>query len=414
MLFLLPAIAAEDRVFKDGDLKKFGQSLGKYFQAISDAEDIEKAQASLHDAIAKLEKKAKGRSLLTTPADIGRGFWLSRNLSKAKVKKGKVTKAVRKAGSAAKGEVQYAYRLPKTYNAAKSTYPLILTIPDEGVEPENHIKEQWLLNDIHDNAIILCVSMPGNRDKWTELMLDGEFGGLGNLMTCFGAAQELFSIDFDRVFVVGRGAGVPAAIAIGNYFPYRFAGIIGRKGDTENIGPENFSNLPCYFAGAGKNATAFKDAAEAAGHKNVTIAPSAKETDIWDWMKENPRTTYPTKVALTPGNVEGVPFPTRAYWLGVSPSEGSASLTGRIDRAKNTVYIDGEGVPKVTLYLNDQLVDLESPVKVICNGVENEAVLQRRLSVTLEFLKKGTSDSNCIYVSTQTFALPAKASADSE
>ena len=419
LLALLPltsfqAAAAQERLFKDNDLKKLGQSLADYLEATAEAEDIEKAQADLNDNIAKLEKKIKGRSLLSSPADFGRAYWLSKDFSKSRLKKGKVTEDAYEHKSAAGGKVEYAYLVPKAYNPAKEAYPLILCIPDEGESPANHIKEQWLLDEIHDNAIVLCVSMPESRKKWTEMMIDKEFGGLGNLLIGFRVAQENFSVDFDRIYVAGRGAGVPAAVAVGNYFPYRFAGIIGRSGDLEDIGPENYSNLPTYFAGAGGNATRFQEAAKALGQDNVTIEPGGKEVDIWNWIQAHPRVAYPTELKLVPGNVAGKPYPTRAYWLGVEASEGRADLKGRVDRSKNTIYVDGTGVSGVTLYLNDQIVDLDKPVKVICNGVETEALMQRRLSVTLEFLKKSTSDANCIFVTTQSFSLPTKAAEGGE
>ena len=75
-----------------------------------------------------------------------------------------------------------------------------------------------------------------------------------------------------------------------------------------------------------------------------------------------------------------------------------ARADGVIERETNTITIEGQGFSLATLYLNDELVDLDKPVRVVCNGVETSGLLPRRLSTALDLLVDGTSDANCVYV----------------
>jgi hypothetical protein len=195
------------------------------------------------------------------------------------------------------------------------------------------------------------------------------------------------------------------AIAARN--PDRFAGVIGRSGDPAEMPCDNFKNLPTLFAGAGGGATAFADKCTKAGYdNNCTIKPEATEADIWAWIKDHPRISYPPKVVLLPGS----PLPNKSYWLEIPPwdGQGTAIVKGSIDRATNTITIEGEGVRSVTLYFNDILVDMDKPVKVVCNGSEHTDVIPRNLGVMLELLTSGRLDPSKIYTASKEFDLPAK------
>ena len=66
--------------------------------------------------------------------------------------------------------------------------------------------------------------------------------------------------------------------------------------------------------------------------------------------------------------------------------EEGTYVKGEIDRATNTVRIEGNGVRDVVLYLNDVLVDMGQPLKVVLNGEEQEllALLWHALAQTLQ------------------------------
>ena len=230
-------------------------------------------------------------------------------------------------------------------------------------------------------------------------------------MIAFKAASERFGIDYDRVYIAGRGASVPLAVAMGNYSPDRFAGIVGVSGDAGTTKPDNFSQLPTYFAGSGAEATRFADKAKELGIENVTIDPSGDEAKAWDWMSANPRSTYPEEVALVPG-LGGEP--TRAYWIQVGRVPGESKITARLEREKNTVHVSGSGVTDFTLLLNDSIVDLDKPVTVIANGVTHTAMIPRSLNTTLDMLFYARCDPMRMIVATHDYQLPARAAEGEE
>jgi hypothetical protein len=98
-------------------------------------------------------------------------------------------------------------------------------------------------------------------------------------------------------------------------------------------------------------------------------------------------------------------------WLQIPPWDGQGKriLHGAIDRASNTVTIDGEGVAKVSLYFNDVLVDIDKPVKVVCNGAEHTDLIPRSLGTTLDLIAKGRSDpGRALHGATKEYDLPPK------
>ncbi|MCZ6596035.1 MAG: hypothetical protein O7B99_00185 [Planctomycetota bacterium] len=400
--------AQEDRSVGDGDLERLGKGLAAYLEARATASGLDEAQVELQNSLEELEQILEGEAPLRAHADLGRALWLSRAYDGMEVRRGKVTGDVFTQGSFEDG-LKYAYRVPRDYDPNGRGLPLILAIPDADERPAEHLRSHWTSRDILDGAILVSPQMPADRAEWDRVMVDGRPGGLCHVLTALRLAGERFAVDFDRVFVAGRGKGVPAAIAAGNYGPQLFAGVIGRGGDAGDQGPENFGNLPTYLMGGGAKATAFQETARRAGFDNCFLDPTGSEKDVWQWMLAHPRTPYPSRVSL----VVGQPFPTRAYWLRVAPTAPDARATASIDRSTNTVRVDTQDVSHVTLYLNDALVDLDRPVVVVCNGVEHEVAIRRLLSSTLEMLCDGTSDPGCVYVAEAVIDTAAEATASS-
>jgi hypothetical protein len=62
----------------------------------------------------------------------------------------------------------------------------------------------------------------------------------------------------------------------------------------------------------------------------------------------------------------------------------------------------------VVLYFNDVLVDMEKPVKVVCNGSEHLNVIPRSMGTFLDLFVSSRSDPGKVYVATHTYDLPAK------
>lgn len=399
---------AKAGTIEDRRLEPIAQRLAAYFAARATATQVDAARAALESSLAELAKELGGRDLLSRPADLERLVRLARGESERGPKAGKVSEDTCAPGGFRGSTMRYAFRLPSDYDPrAETTYPLLLAIPDAGEKPAAHLRESWSSRELRDGAIVVVPEMPEDEAEWDRVIVRGKPGGLCHVLTALRVACERFAVDFDRVFVAGYGKGVPAAIGAGNYAPQRFAGVIGRAGDAGELGPENFGHLPTLFAGGGARARAFLERAHESGYENSKVEPLAKEEDVWAWMQKHPRETRPDRVTVVVGN----PFPTRCYWLRLASTATDTRATARIERDSNTVRIEGHGASHATLFLNDQLLDLDRPVHFVCNGAEVELHVQRRLATTLDLLEDGTSDPACVYVAQVTLSMSDPASA---
>lgn len=400
--FAAAAFAPVEEVLKPADHAALGKSIQSWVKANNDNKGISKAYEELAKEFEKADKKAK-RNPLALTGDLGKAIWASFDYAKGRVVKGKVSKEDVVAYWDEKSKLDYAIWTPAKYDP-KLAYPLLVCFPDKGQKPEQHLMEDWVDPALRDRAILLAVPLPEAEEDWSNA--DGaatKATGTGNLFTLLNTTIRSHAIDFDRVFLCGRGQSVGTALVLASRFPDRFAGVVGRAGDTVAVANENFRNLPTLFCGGGANATAFGDANDKLGYKNCTVKADGSEADVWAWIGVQKRAANPTEIALWPG----VPAPKRAYWIETSwDGQGTAWIRASCDRATNTVNIAGEGVTKVTIYVNDVLLDLDKPVKVVCNGVESNSTIPRHLERTMGLVLKGRNDPGKVYVNYKEYDLP--------
>lgn len=82
------------------------------------------------------------------------------------------------------------------------------------------------------------------------------------------------------------------------------------------------------------------------------------------WMARFERNPYPKRVVWCQGDVAKTAF----YWLGVPADEAAKGKTVTAQVSGNTVEILSCDYSALTVYLNDQLVDLDKPVRVVFQG----------------------------------------------
>jgi hypothetical protein len=386
---------------QEKDHRDLGRLIKNYTTA---PKDQDKAKDALVKALETIGKKRAPKdpdplnAALALTADLGKAAFFSGDYKTA-AKGGKVfTETIENKDK--KDQRTYAVSLPPNYKSTGGPLPLILIIP--GTEdgkvpaPSDFFTKYWTEQEVRDNAILVVATMPADTSKW-----QGQ-DGIYAVMFTFGDAVRKFTVDRDRVYVVGRGEGVPLAVLLGSMFPQRFAGIVGTVGDAGAASHLNFQNLPTYFQGAGAEVTAFEGKIKEAGYNNCTVKADATVPDIWSWMKANPRVSNPAKVTLSPGT----PTPSKAYWIEIAPTEGiKGVITGEADRATNSISIKASGVRGITVYLNDVLVDLSKPLKVVLNGREQTLQLRRSLDDMLMLLRD-KSDSGMLYVVKRDFSMP--------
>lgn len=391
------SLAAQgERRFDDGALKPLAEALGATFAAREMGSGGAEARAAVAQRLAGLAARAEGGHPLALAADLGRAAWLARAYPDERRRRGKVLEERFEGGSFGAAGFSYALRLPDDYDPSKGSYPLIVAIPDHDEAPAEHLRTYWTDPLFRRGAIVVVPVMPGDRERWTKVMVRGRPGGLTHVLTARRVAAERYAVDFERIFLAGRGKGVPAAVAAGSFGPQLFAGIVARAGDPDPLdatGADNFTNLPTLFLGGGANARAFQEAAQALGNDLCTLDPAGGEARVWSWMQANPRRSHPTSVVVRPGD----PFPTRAYWMRVAATAPDVRVEARIDRAANSVHITSRGASRAILYLNDALLDLDRPIRIVEGGFERDLRATRHLPTALDLLVEGTSDPGCFY-----------------
>ncbi|MBL8863405.1 MAG: hypothetical protein JNK02_15545 [Planctomycetes bacterium] len=400
-----PAFALQgEELLKPAEVDGVGKKLASYVQARVKAEGIDKAFDEVNKELEKVGKRIK-REPLSLPAEMGRALWAAfSDDRKGSVAKGKVDSLTTEAYWDKKTKLSYAVWIPAKYDARKS-YPLILCIADSGQKPSDHLTEDWTDSQVREGAILFSVPQPSDAASLLEAITSTKETGMGNVAWSYSHAIRRYAVDFDRVYLAGRGRGVELAVAYGANFPDRFAGVIGRAGDTGEVVAENLRNLPTYFTGAGARANELAEKLKTLGYDNATVQPEGKEADAWSWIQSHPRASNPAEVVL----FVGAPTPNRSYWIEVRPSDAQGMhVKAKIDRATNTVTVEGEGVPRFTLYFNDVLLDLDKPVKVVANGTANERTVPRSLQRTLDLVLNSRSDPGKFYVASMDFDLPPK------
>jgi hypothetical protein len=401
-----PALpSASEELLKPAEIDSLGKKLGAYIEARTNSEGIDKALEEVAKEIEKVHKRLK-RDPLSLPGEMGKAHWAALEYAKkGSVAKGKVDVVTEPAYWEKKDKLTHAVWIPSKYDPRKA-WPLILCVPDLGQKPGDHLTEDWIDPQIRDSAILLAVPTAPSAEALLKPATGSEQTGMGNVAAMYFHATRRYAVDFDRVYIAGRGAGVELALAYGGMFADRFAGIVGRSGDAGHASPENLRNLPTYFAGAGAKAGELADKLKALGYDNATLQPEGKEADIWTWMQSHPRVAHPEEVVL----YVGTPAPNRMHWIDAqaTDAQGPQYVKAKIDRAANTIHVEGEGVQNFTVYFNDVLLDLDKPVKVIANGTANERTVPRSLQRTLDCIALKRSDPGRFYVQSIRFELPPK------
>jgi hypothetical protein len=374
-------------------VQRLGAALADALEAREEGAGVEEAEEAVRKALKGLAGTRPAEDALRRTADLGRAVHLSQPHSLRDLRRGKVgTDLLRLGGFAGEG-LEVAYRVPKDYDPRREHYPLVLVIPGEGEDPALHLRTHWLQAELLEQVILLAPTMPADVETWDEVVVAGRPGGLCHVLGALRVGLERFSVDANRVLIVGRGRGVRTALAAGNHAPQAFAGVIGLEGDAGDLGAGNFTNLPTWFAPGGEKAQAFFHELGAGGIANCRVG-EVDEAGLVAWILAAHRSAFPERVEL----VVGKPFPTRAYWLRIAPSQPNARASAAIDRAGGLVLVSTVGASQLTLTLNDALVDLDRTLKVIVDGVTHTVDAPRRVPTLLELLVDGTSDAGCVYV----------------
>lgn len=200
------------------------------------------------------------------------------------------------------------------------------------------------------------------------------------------AVSEL-DVNPNKVYIMGYSAGGDGVWRLGPRMADHWAAASMMAGHPGDVRLEGLRNTPFMIWCGGE---------DAAYNRNEECAARIKEMDAlqeadpegyiheghivpgkphWmdgvdraavPWMAKYNRNPYPNKVVWVQGDVMKDAF----YWIGAPADEAKKGMmvVATANRETNTIQIEKSDYSRLTIYLNDTLVDLDKPVKVVCGG----------------------------------------------
>jgi Esterase PHB depolymerase len=306
--------------------------------------------------------------------------------------------------------LDYLVRLPPEYHHGRA-YPVLVVLTTAGIDAEHVLAP--LLAEADKHGYVLVVP------EWTGAFGKGwEWRGEDHVWVT-GALRDAirhFTVDNDRVFLIGVAEGANMAMDIGLSHPDLFAGVVP-MGPIPKWGGfmietwRNAQYLPFYIvtgeqSGDGlKNLKLLFDRWGTYGfpvimtvYKGRGVEWFAAEVPVlFDWMGRKTRVTPAATLKL--GVKERQQWQmirdtdTRFYWLEgdrIAPGKlggGIVTATLQADvRANNLIDIQQRHVKDLTVWLSNDMIDWAKPVRVQVNGSIPRDYKPRKFDPSLEVL----------------------------
>ena len=230
-------------------------------------------------------------------------------------------------------------------------------------------------------GVYLAPRAPTNTwDLWHQRHIDGFFVRLILDMVAFEG------VDPDKVYLMGYSAGGDGVYQVAPRLADRFAAAAMMAGHPNESKPLGLRNLPFNLHMGGNDAAYNRNKiartygdeldalakADPGGYPHlVEIHPGKphwmdrEDASAVPWMAKYRRDTAPKKVVWYQDDVTHDQF----SWLAVPPGEAHAGATVVASVVGQEVRVEQlEGVKTLTIRLDDRLVDLDQPVKILVLG----------------------------------------------
>ncbi len=436
VLFLLVIsrlVLAQGTPLPDADMKKLVDSLGRAFPWPGVQSDDKKRKEGRDDFGKELERisKANATPPLLSRMDVwGEIFAQQRVGMKAPAGLGGVVdKVVKRTTSGKAVEFHYGLYLPSNYDA-KKRYGLIVALHDKPEKDkqttgQKYLEEVWMNKGLpkadRDKFIIVAPTMGPNAGG-KEIRIEwGDKYHFYNVYWPLTDVMTNYAVDTSRIYLDGTGDGGNFALLLATLRPHQWAGVAARNTvpkDTASL--TNLENVPTTFhyrkGGAFATTVGLISALEQLKTVNgvpVTLKeydplPEAQERAAKGTQATDP--IHDATTAIAAGFAEAVrttaakklTYQTsdhmfdRAYWVRLITFDTAgqpAKVTGTVDSATNTIDLNVERVDELRLFLQDSIVDLTKPVKVMVNGKLNvEQKFERSIDELLKFYEKNNLD----------------------
>ena len=195
----------------------------------------------------------------------------------------------------------------------------------------------------------------------------------------------LAGVNPDKIYLMGYSAGGDGVYQLAPRLADRLAAASMMAGHPNNASPVSLRNLPFAIFAGGEDAAYNRNkiAAEWGGKLDVlekqdpgayihrlNVYPglghwmNGKDAEAVPWMAKFTRNPWPKKIAWCQNGRTHDRF----YWLALPTGVAKTGLTIHASADNNVITIDAPDVTRLTLRLNDRLVDLDQVLKVLLNG----------------------------------------------
>lgn len=209
-------------------------------------------------------------------------------------------------------------------------------------------------------------------------------------------------VDPNRVYLMGYSAGGDGVYQLAPRMADRFAAASMMAGHPGNASPRGLRNLPFSIhmgendAAYGRNKTASEWGEQLAAlqredpqgyeHWVKIYAGKGHWMDREDaaavpWMHKFTRDPLPKRIVWRQGNTPHVRF----YWLAVDEDLAAPGEEIVAEVKDQTIELTSDMVKRVQVRFNDQLLDLDRPVKVVFNG---ETVFEGKVDRKCEVIER--------------------------
>ncbi len=271
--------------------------------------------------------------------------------------------------------VVYADGSPKDvpivwYGAAgyqsKRPAKLVVTLLPKGTDAKAWLESNWKADEVASKNWILAAVVESDDFP----VSDQPF-----LMAhAFAHMIDTFNIGADQWYLEGVGDACTAAQkAAWMGMPDRLAGLILRDPPTAVTNANSKRCATYVLADAATNKVGAKYA-ELDAERNVTATKGEGAiVALRDWIEGNTGRTLPIAYeheTTTSEDLVDIPWTGSLYLVSPAKRGEPATFTVAYDKEANTVTVDGANVGEFVVYMNDDLLDLDNPVTVTCNGSE--------------------------------------------
>ena len=276
---------------------------------------------------------------------------------------------------------------------------LFISMHGGGKAPEEINNQQWM-NQIYLyeplEGVYVAPRAPWNdSDMWHKQGLDELFEDLIRACVVFEGVNP------DKVYLLGYSAGGDGVWRMAPRMADRWAAASMMAGHPGNASQVNLRNLP-YMIWMGEHDSAYNRNSLAVEKGAVLDSLQKQDPDGYihethimkgmghwmeqadtaaiSWMAKYRRNPYPERIVWRQEEVIRPYF----YWLSAPKEELAHGKTLIVERKNNDIYIETCDYSGCTLYLNDEMVDLDRPVTVYYKG---KKIFRKKLKRSLAMLQ---------------------------